>query len=75
MVLTLEVEDSKVKAFVKQLKAFDYVKVKTRPMSKKKQAILDSLERAAEEVKQHQKGEIELQDASEMLAELRAELR
>jgi hypothetical protein len=42
-------------------------------MSNKKQAILESLERAVEEVKQHQRGEIELQSLDDFLEELKRE--
>lgn len=73
MTLTLEVEDSKVNSFVEMLKSFDYVKLKRKSMSAEKKRILDALERSVEDVKKHKKGEIELQDAFEMLAELRAE--
>ncbi len=62
------------------LKEFDYVNVRRRKaesvkVSSEDKRILRNLKKAVEEVNLARQGKIELQDAFEMIAELREELK
>lgn len=71
------VEESKSKFIMKLLREFDYVKVKRKKksISAEDKRILDGISEAVKELNQYKKGEIELQDAFEMLKDLRNELK
>lgn len=71
------VEESKSKFIMKLLREFDYVKVKRKKKSTSAEdkRILDGISEAVKELNQYKKGEIELQDAFEMLKDLRNELK
>jgi hypothetical protein len=75
--LIVTVEESKSKFIMKLLREFDYVKVKKKPKkySAADQKILDSISEGVDELNRHKRGEIELQDAFEMLNELKEELK
>lgn len=73
MTLTLEVEDSKLESFMEVLKKMDYVKVKKKAKKSEKERIISSLKQAVEEVKMHQRGEIELQSWDDFMIELKNE--
>lgn len=72
----ITVEESKSKFIMKLLSEFDYVQVKRKKksVSAEDKRILDGISEAVKELNQYKKGEIELQDAFEMLKDLRNEL-
>lgn len=73
--LIVTVEESKSKFIMQLLREFDYVQVKRKKKRKKHSAedqrILDNISEAVEEPNQYQRGEIELQDAFDMLNEIK----
>ena len=71
--LIVTVEESKSKFIMKLLREFDYVKVrKKKPTHRPEDAkILDNISEAVKELNQYKRGEIELQDAFEMLKEVK----
>lgn len=77
--LIVTVEESKSKFIMQLLREFDYVKVKKKAKTKKRPAedeqILNNISEAVQELNQYKRGEIELEDAFEMLDELRGELK
>lgn len=72
----ITVEESKSKFIMKLLSEFDYVQVKRKKksVSAEDKRILDGISEAVKELNQYKKGEIDLQDAFEMLKDLRNEL-
>ncbi len=74
--LLISVEESKSKFIVQLLKEFNYVKIKKVPKkhSAEDKRILDSISAAVEELNQYKRGEIEMQDAFEMIKEIRKDL-
>jgi uncharacterized FlgJ-related protein len=74
--LLISVEESKSKFIMKLLKEFDYVKVKKVPKrySAEDKRILSSISAAVKELNQYKRGEIEMQDAFDMIKEIRKDL-
>jgi hypothetical protein len=73
-------DESKSRFIMTLLKEFDYVNVRRkkaepRKLSSDDKRILRNLEKAVEEVNLARQGKVELQDAFEMIAELREELK
>ncbi len=73
-------DESKSRFIMTLLKEFDYVNVRRKraepqKLSSDDKRILKNLEIAVEEVNLARQGKVELQDAFEMIAELREELK
>ena len=73
----VEVEDAKSRFIYSLLKEFDYVKIKRKKkaLSAENNRILDGIEEAVQELNLYKQGKIELQDAFEMIQELKKELK
>ncbi len=69
MKVLLEIEDDKAPALLEVLKGLKYVKTKKIKKSKK-EAVLEGLKEAIEEVKLAKEGKIKLKSAKELLDEL-----
>lgn len=73
-------DESKSKFIRTLLREFDYVKIRRKKTQPKKltsedKRILRNLDKAVEEVKLAREGKLELQNAFEMITELREELK
>ncbi len=73
-------DESKSKFIRTLLREFDYVKIRRKKKQPKKltsedKRILRNLDKAVEEVKLAREGKLELQNAFEMITELREELK
>ena len=75
--LTVNIDNKKTEKAIKVvLDAFglNYQIAQDTPLTKAEQAMYGRLERSFKQIKLHQEGKIQLQDAKEALAELEAEL-
>jgi hypothetical protein len=76
--IVIRIPDSKYKFIMELLKNLPFIsveKVKEKPLSAEEKAIVDDLKEAIEQVKLHEQGLIELQDARSFLLELKKEKR
>jgi hypothetical protein len=68
MRVLLDIQDSKASFFLEVLKNFSFVKAK--PLSDEKARLFEDLKEAANEVRLHKQGKINLKTAEELLNEL-----